>query len=144
MGVELLEDSTPVSYTESFYEQFPFYLSIGMTYEQYWNGDCLLPKYYRKAHKLKNEQLNQELWLQGMYIYDALCRVAPALHAFSKSPKPMPYPERPYSLNVKEINKEKEEKEKNNRERAKAMFHAWASRLKLPKKKEVSANVNDD
>ena len=46
-----------------------------MTYDQYWNDDCQLVKFYRKAHKLKNEQKNQELWLQGMYIYEALCNV---------------------------------------------------------------------
>ena len=31
------------------YFAFPFFLSIGMTYDQYWNDDCLLVKYYCKV-----------------------------------------------------------------------------------------------
>ena len=65
--------STPLfTYTEKFYECFPYYLSIGMTPEQYWDGDPTLTKYYRKADEIKKERLNEELWLQGMYIYEAL------------------------------------------------------------------------
>lgn len=116
-----------------------------MTYDMYWNGDCLLTKYYREAHRLKNEQKNQELWLQGMYIYDALCKVSPILHAFAKSgTKPVPYPEKPYAMTVKDVGNEKKNKEKSDRQRAKAMFQAWASKLKLPDKKEVSADGNND
>ena len=32
------------TYTEEFYEAFPFYLSIGMTADEFWNQDCLLTK----------------------------------------------------------------------------------------------------
>ena len=38
-----------------------------MTEEQYWDRDCLLVKYYREAEELRNEKLNQQAWLQGMY-----------------------------------------------------------------------------
>lgn len=143
MGGELLNSSSSkVSYTEQFYEHFPFYLAIGMTYDQYWNDDCQLVKYYRKAHKLKNEQKNQELWLQGMYIYEALCNVSPVLHAFAKrGTRPLPYPEKPYSLTKEETKQEKEIQEKVNRQKAKAVFEAWASRLKLPNtERQKSAN----
>ncbi len=143
MGGELLNSSSSkVSYTEQFYEHFPFYLAIGMTYDQYWNDDCRLVKYYRKAHKLKNEQKNQELWLQGMYIYEALCNVSPVLHAFAKQgTRPLPYPEKPYSLTKEGNEQEKEIQEKVNRQKAKAVFEAWASRLKLPNtERQKSAN----
>ena len=72
------------TYTERFYEMFPYYLSIGMTPEQYWESDCTLTKYYRKAEELRNEKRNQELWLQGMYVYEAIADVSPVLHAFAK------------------------------------------------------------
>ena len=143
MGGELLNSSSSkVSYTEQFYEHFPFYLAIGMTYDQYWNDDCQLVKFYRKAHKLKNEQKNQELWLQGMYIYEALCNVSPVLHAFAKrGTRPLPYPEKPYSLTKEGNKREKEIQEKVNRQKAKAVFEAWASRLKLPNtERQKSAN----
>ena len=128
MGGELVDPASPPSYTEIFERQFPFYLSIGMTYDQYWNDDCLLVKYYRKAHELANDRRNQELWLQGMYIYDALCCTAPVLHGA----KPTPYPEKPYPITREEIEQEKEERARANRLKAKAMFEAWASKLDLP------------
>ena len=85
------EGSLPFStYTERFYEQFPYYLSIGMTPDQYWDGDPALVKYYRKADELKWERKNQELWLQGMYFYEAICDASPVLHAFAKKGTKLP------------------------------------------------------
>lgn len=42
-----------------------------MTYEQFWYGEADLVIPYRKAHRLKIQQKNEELWLQGLYIYNA-------------------------------------------------------------------------
>lgn len=70
-----------------------------MTAEQYWDGDCTLVRAYRKAEELRADKQNLYLWLQGRYIYDALTRVAPVLHAFAKKgTKPGPYMEEPYPL----------------------------------------------
>ena len=108
------------TYTERFYEMFPYYLSIGMTFEQYWDGDCALTKYYRKAEELRNEKRNQDLWLQGMYIYEALCDVSPILHAFAKKgTKPHPYSEKPYAVTENQIRQEREEKERKIMEKGK-------------------------
>ena len=64
-----------------------------MTYDQYWNGDANLPRYYRKADKIRQERINAEAWLHGLYIYEALCDVAPVMVAFpKKGAKPKPYP----------------------------------------------------
>ena len=113
------------TYTEKFYEAFPYYLSIGMTYEQYWNGDCTLPIYYRKAEEMRNEKRNQELWLQGMYIYEALCDVAPILQAFAKKgTKPTPYSSNPYPSSVKEQKRIEEEKERKIAEKGKRNMEA--------------------
>ena len=82
---------TQIKYGEVFNTHFPYYLSIGMTEEQYWDGDPELVKYYRKAEEIRNEKRNQELWLQGMYIYEALCDASPIFHAFAKKgTKPRP------------------------------------------------------
>ena len=71
-GSEDRVSPAPVSYTETFYRDLPWYLSIGMTPEQYWDGDCMLAKYYRKAQELRRQERNTELWLQGLYVYDAV------------------------------------------------------------------------
>ena len=91
------------TYTEKFNELFPYYLSLGMTEEQYWDRDCLLVKAFRKAEELKTDRKNQEMWLQGAYIYEALCRVSPILHAFAKKgTKPVPYLAEPFAINEKQ------------------------------------------
>ena len=118
------------TYTEKFYELFPYYLSIGMTPEQYWEGDCTLVKYYRKAEELRNDKRNQELWLQGMYIYEALCDVAPILHSFAKKgTKPTPYSEKPYPLNAKQTKLDEEEKQRRLAEKGKRFMEAMAASI---------------
>lgn len=116
------------TYTEQFYEVFPYYLSIGMTYEQFWDGDPMLAKYYRQAEEIRTDRRNQELWLQGMYIYEALCDVAPLHHAFAKrGVKANPYSERPYAITEKQRVREAEEKERLNALKAKRFMEALMS-----------------
>ena len=118
------------TYTEKFYEFFPYYLSIGMTPEQYWEGDCTLTKYYRKAEEIRNEKRNQELWLQGMYIYEALCDVSPVLQAFAKKgTKPAPYTEKPYPLTAKQTKRDEEEKQRKLAEKGKKFMEAMAASI---------------
>lgn len=119
------------SYTTKFYEAFPFYLSIGMTPEQYWDGDPLLAKYYRQADELKRNRRNQELWLQGMYIYEALCDVAPIFNAFAKrGTKPAPYSDHPYAITNKDREDEKKLREERDREKAKRYMESKMAALK--------------
>lgn len=141
MGSELVSDSppllgggadngsAPVSLTALFYEHLPFYLSIGMTYEQYWNEDCLLTRYYRKAHQMKQQRRNQELWLQGAYIYEALTDIAPVLHAFAKKgTKPAPYVAEPFPLTNEEVQARAKRDTKTKYEKQKAKLAAWATK----------------
>ena len=114
------------TYTEKFYELFPYYLSIGMTYEQYWEGDCTLTKYYRKADEIRKERLNEELWLQGMYFYEALCDVSPVLNAFAKKgTKPQPYSSKPYAITEAQTKKIAEEKERKEFDKGKKFMEAF-------------------
>ena len=70
-----------------------------MTYEQFWEQDCELVKYYRKAAQIRQDLRNQDAWLQGAYFYEALIDAAPVLRAFAKKgTKPTPYRESPYEL----------------------------------------------
>ena len=118
------------SYTTKFYEVFPFYLSIGMTPEQFWDGDCTLVKYYRKAYELQRKRKNEDLWLQGMYIYEALCDVSPILQAFAKKgTKAHPYPDHPYAITQDDRKDERKLKEKRDREKAKQYMLGKMARI---------------
>ena len=75
MGVELLSEgsaTTPKTDTEVFEENFPFYLAIGMSPAEYWTGDSTLVRYYRRAYLIRQENENNNAWLQGLYVYDAI------------------------------------------------------------------------
>lgn len=117
-------------YIDVFEEMFPHYLSIGMTEEQYWDKDCNLVTYYRKAESFRMERKNQDMWLQGAYFYEALCRVSPILNAFAKKgTKPSPYPEKPYALQQKDTkDKETDTRQKSVYEKGKRMIQAFMAK----------------
>lgn len=120
------ENRSPCPYTDIFNDKFPYYLSIGMTEEQYWDRDSCLVKYYRQAEELRRERVNQELWLQGMYFYDALARVSPILHAFAKKgTKAQPYVEEAYPINKKKMEDVKVKKEKAKSEKGVRYMQAY-------------------
>ena len=125
-GSERENRSAPPSYSEIFLAKFPYYLSIGMTEEQYWDRDCTLGKSYRKAEELRKERVNQEMWLQGMYIYDAISRLSPILRAFAKKgTKAQPYVEEAYPINKKTVEEAELKKEKAKSEKGLRYMQAY-------------------
>ena len=123
------KDSTALSYTEVFYKHLPYYLAIGMSYDLYWNGDCLATKAYREADEIRQQRKNQDLWLQGMYIYEALCDVSPVLQAFAKKgTKPTPYSSEPYAITAKQVEERRIRQEQLRYEKTKAKMAAWAAK----------------
>jgi hypothetical protein len=89
------------------------------------------------------EKRNQELWLQGMYIYEALCDVSPILHAFAKrGTKPVPYTEQPYPLSNKEVKRAKEDKEREVFDKGKKFMEAFMV-TNNKRFKEVRDNVHN-
>ncbi len=132
------------TYTEKFNEVFPYYLSIGMTYEQFWNDDPYLVRFYRKAEELRMEKQNQALWLQGMYFYEAICDVSPILHAFAKKgTTPAPYAKEPYPLNNKQIKRAEKDKDREVFTKGKKIMEAFMERNNN-RFKEVRDNVHDN
>ena len=108
MGGELLTPPTqPKSNLEILEECCSFYLAIGMSYAEYWEGDPALARYYRKAYQIKQEEINNNAWLQGLYIYDA---VSTAMHNALRDKKTRirEYAKQPYDFK----NREKTEAEK--------------------------------
>lgn len=117
------------SYTKVFDDLCPYYLNAGMTYEQYWDGDPSMVRAYRKAYELRLEEENFKLWLQGKYIYDALCFVSPILRAFSKARKPMDYHDTPFMLKTAYSEVREKQKEQESDLKAKEMLEAFATRF---------------
>ena len=119
-----------ISLTKIFEELCPIYMGYGMSYDEYWYGDVYRAKFYREAYEIQMKHKDEEFWIQGMYIYDALCRVSPVLHAFSKSgTKPLPYPKEPYlakSIDGSETEEEKQKRIENERLIARVYFENWA------------------
>ena len=94
-----------------FWDVFPHYLLYGMTAEQFWNGDPYLAVAYRKLHKLKIQQRNEELWLNGLYTLDAL---SVALNnSFSK--RKAKYIEQPFQIFPKTEDEKKREIEETRK-----------------------------
>lgn len=117
-------ESKIISLTEVFNENFPYYLAMGMTYEEFWHGKFELVKAYRKAYELKQEIKDYDFWKQGLYFYEALIDVSPILQAFAKKgTKPRPYPEKPYGLKNTETETEEDRQKKIENERLKAKVH---------------------
>lgn len=146
-----LETIPPKTYTEQFHQIFPYYLSIGMSYDQFWNDDPTLVKAYRKAEELRTEKLNQQLWLQGMYVYDAICCASPILHAFAKKGvKAVPYPKEPYPITQKQNEKKKTNAEKMTFDKGLARMRAFmaSNNKRFENKDDIAvggeANGNDD
>ncbi len=101
-----------------------------MTEAQYWDGDPALPQYYRKADELRMERQNEEAWLQGMYVYDAIIRLTPILHAFAKKgAKPKPYVEEPYPIIQKKQEDKQQRKEKSVSDKGLAKMEAFMQKF---------------
>lgn len=91
------ENEKLLTFAEAADEQCPFYMSIGVPRHEYWHGDYTQLAEYRKSFEIQRERANYDAWLQGAYIYDALCAVSPVLQAFAKAgTKPLPYHKEPY------------------------------------------------
>ena len=109
-----------------------------MTYEQYWYGDPLMVRAFYKAEKIRQERVDAEAWLQGVYILGALN--ATVGNAFRKGGYPAKYPDEPFSVTKK---REKQEKDEAEKEREATWALAWMTNFvnagkNWGKSKEVS------
>lgn len=81
----------------------------GVPCDVFWNGDYTTFKNYVRSHQLYVEQRNQELWLQGFYIYEAFSVVMS--NAFSKNGSKREYPKEPHRITeLSEAEKEAQNK----------------------------------
>lgn len=47
-------------------------MSIGMTYKDFWYGNPSMVRTYKRAYDFKRKEVNQQMWVQGMYISRAV------------------------------------------------------------------------
>ena len=111
-----------------------------MSYEQYWNGDTRLVWDYVKADKLRQDRENNQAWLQGMYVYNALTSALSVSELFrGKGRKPSQYPSKPYELFKRDKTEEEKEKEAQN-ERLRAIAHFDALIKKNKARRGITGN----
>ena len=156
MGNRLTDDDQEQtesrSYGDIFDELFPHYLLMGMTPEQYWDGESSLKPAYRKAYQLRmeNEQriADRNNWYMGQYIMAAIQAVplvVPGVNMKKGADLPE-YPDKPFLEKYEEQKKEtvRKQKEEDQSKLAMAMFQAFATRMNknIEKRLEREAGKN--
>lgn len=102
-GLGSSSEAKMLTFAELADEMCPIYMSMGVPREEYWHGDYTQLAEYRKSFEIQRERANYDAWLQGAYVYDALCMVSPILQAFAKNgTKPTPYHKEPYGMKLDE------------------------------------------
>lgn len=135
MGGELVSEpptnpkDTP-SMEKLFWEAFPAYLAMGMSSDDYWNGDAEMCVAYRRARKEHLELQDAMLWRQGLYFYHALGCIAPMFAL--KPQKPLDYI-KPFGFG-----KEKAQTVESKQDAGLAFVKAWADRVNNMRKQNGS------
>ena len=137
MGDRLTEEDNPSQtsphpYGDIFDRLFPHYLVMGMTPEQYWDGEGCLKKFFREAYQLRieNERRMADVnnWYMGQYILCVLQTGALMVRGINvKEHTQLPeYPEQPFLIRMEEQKKEeaRKKREEDQTKLAMAMFHA--------------------
>lgn len=68
-----------------------------MSADEFWNGSPSLVNGYREKHRLELESKNEELWLQGFYVFEAL-QVVVGNALSKKGAKKAEYPSKPHRI----------------------------------------------
>lgn len=100
---------------------------MGVSSDDYWNGDAEICVAYRKAREEKMKFDDAMLWRQGLYFYHALCSVAPYFNSI-KPQKPQDYIKEPFGFTKQEQPKE------NKMQNGLAFVKAWADRVNNTRK----------
>lgn len=106
-----------------FEDVFPYYLSIGMTYELFWLEEPKLVISYRKADEISRRRQNGEMWVNGMYTAEALAATVGNMFAKGNKHK---YPDEPFPITEQENRERIERAQKAKMEKMKALFTAKA------------------
>ena len=106
----------------------PYYLSIGMTADEFWNGDVFLPVAYHNAEMLRKQKKSGEMWLQGLYNFHAFSTALSNLNFSGKRRKPNRYMDEPIRI-VPLTEEEKAQKAEKERQKTIEYFNKLAERF---------------
>ena len=66
------------------------------------------------------------MWMQGLYVYNAICSVSPVLHAFAKiGTQPQPYMSEPFPITREQETKKQQSKQATGDAMAKAFMEMF-------------------
>ena len=102
-------------------------MAMGMSYQEFWHGDYTQWKYLEEAHRMKKEEENEILWLQGAYVHEAFATVMTNLYR-EKGQAPVTYLTEPWRITPL-TEEEKREKEEAEKEKIRADFRAALDEL---------------
>lgn len=79
-----------------------------MSYDQYWYDDPMMVRAFYKAEKIRQEQIDTNAWLQGIYIANAI--ESTIGNAFlAKGKQPHKYPKEPFLMSQDKTRRIEEE-----------------------------------
>lgn len=150
-GKEQPQQTSPTPYGDIFDEALPHYLAMGMTYQDYWDGESAMKKAVRKAFQIRteNEQklADRNNWYMGQYMMQVLQCVPLLVGGLNvKSTTNLPkYPDKPYFEKF-EAQKKEEIRKKNQEDQtrlAMAYFQAGIEKFNrnFQKRKEAESKT---
>ena len=128
-------------YGDMFDELLPQYMAMGMTYEQFWDGEVGIRKAFRKAYQLRMENDLKIADRNGWYIGQYICKALQAVQLLAvavpvkKLPDPHEYPDKPFMIQAEEEerkNKDEEIRKKREEDQSKlamSMFQQMVARM---------------
>lgn len=102
---------------------FPYYLSLGCSYNEFWNESAHIAAAYLEAEDFRRERVNHELWLQGLYFHNAVGAALAMAFWNKKGKKPDGYMQYPIPF----TEREKEADKQRRIEATKAFFRKGQS-----------------
>lgn len=111
-----------------------------MSWDLYWRGDPDAVRIYRRAFEMTEKRENRKLWIQGLYVYEAIGDMVPVLRPFAKAgTRPGSYPTEPYPFTAAELREKREREEEQKAQEVKDRLMAWMNGVnkRLSKESEV-------
>ena len=144
MGSELVSEEPAASQSKTMREIFdelcPHYMSMGMTYDEFWHGTPDAIRQMRKSYDLSRSRKNWFLWLQGLYNYKAFCSAHPLFNVFApEGTKAQPYLEEAIPLTEKEM----EEWERKQKYKRFEKLRAYMASRSKPKRGDENVGSTD-
>lgn len=119
-------DAPQSNYAEYLDHICPYYMMMGMTWDEFWYESIERFATYWQMHQFNIERRNQELWMQGIYFVDAIM----ASLGIGKKTK---YPSKPYRI-TEMTDAEREEENRRKVEQLREILNAhktqWDARHK--------------